>query len=293
MVLEDFNGGRIAAVSYDSREPIARTLSSFAINLNGNPTFAGIVSQMRGERVEVVAHARRGQPAGQAHGRHRRRREAEGARRATTTVDAEVLNMWCAEGLRAVKLPDVQQLRFANPVIESEFRRALDVLALSPRQPEEGGEPALRGRGQAEGAGRLRDRGADLEDELPAGAGREGEAVPAGLGDGREPDRRGLGRREDGADQRAGRSASRWTCTTRCTSTGPTVEPELFASLRPVTYRGGFGKRRRTAGRPVHAALDDAAARGRRCAEAAAAVADSAAAAGSARAAGAGRGEGG
>ena len=47
--------------------------------------------------------------------------------------------MWCAEGLRAVKLPDVQQLRFANPVIESEFRRALDVLALSPRQPEEGG----------------------------------------------------------------------------------------------------------------------------------------------------------
>ena len=44
MVLEDFNGGRIAAVSYDSREPITRTLSSFAINLNGKPTFAGILS---------------------------------------------------------------------------------------------------------------------------------------------------------------------------------------------------------------------------------------------------------
>src|SRR5215510_15053937 len=35
MVLEDFGKGRISAVSYDSREPIARTLSSFAINLNG------------------------------------------------------------------------------------------------------------------------------------------------------------------------------------------------------------------------------------------------------------------
>src|SRR5436190_1315575 len=33
MVLEDFGKGRIAAVSYDSREPISRTLSSFAINL--------------------------------------------------------------------------------------------------------------------------------------------------------------------------------------------------------------------------------------------------------------------
>ena len=59
MVLEDFGKGRIAAVSYDSREPIARTLSSFAINLTGNPTFAGIVSQMRGERIEVAVSARR------------------------------------------------------------------------------------------------------------------------------------------------------------------------------------------------------------------------------------------
>ena len=41
MVLQDFNNGRIAAVSYDSREPISRTLSSFAINLNANPTLAG------------------------------------------------------------------------------------------------------------------------------------------------------------------------------------------------------------------------------------------------------------
>src|SRR5215218_4972560 len=54
MVLEDFGKGRIAAVSYDSREPIARTLASFAINLNGNPTFSGIVGQMRGERIEVA-----------------------------------------------------------------------------------------------------------------------------------------------------------------------------------------------------------------------------------------------
>src|SRR5438132_3183756 len=54
MVLEDFGNGRIAAVSYDSREPISRTLSSFAINLNDNPTFADILSQARGERIEVT-----------------------------------------------------------------------------------------------------------------------------------------------------------------------------------------------------------------------------------------------
>ena len=58
MVLEDFNDGRIAAVTYDSREPISRTLSSFAVNLTGNPTFAGIVSQMRGETSGCGPHSR-------------------------------------------------------------------------------------------------------------------------------------------------------------------------------------------------------------------------------------------
>ena len=105
MVLEDFNNGRIAAVTYDSREPIARTLSTFAINLNGNPTFAAIVSQMRGERVDVVAAAP-ARPISPASCREpssasRSRRSPQGS----TTVDVEVLNMWCAEGLRSVKLP--------------------------------------------------------------------------------------------------------------------------------------------------------------------------------------------
>src|SRR5205807_1226876 len=54
MVLQDFGGGRVAAVSYDSREPISRTLSSFAINLDNNPSFAQVVQQARGERVEVT-----------------------------------------------------------------------------------------------------------------------------------------------------------------------------------------------------------------------------------------------
>ena len=105
MVLEDFNGGRIAAVSYDSREPITRTLASFAVNLNGNPTFAGILGQMRGERVEVVITPGAANQPGKLNGvivGVEKQKVASG----NTTVDVEFLNMWCAEGLRAVKLPD-------------------------------------------------------------------------------------------------------------------------------------------------------------------------------------------
>src|SRR5262249_14149864 len=45
--------GRVAAVTYDSHDPIDRTLASFAINLNNSPSLAQILTQARGEQVEV------------------------------------------------------------------------------------------------------------------------------------------------------------------------------------------------------------------------------------------------
>src|ERR1700686_4442517 len=53
-VLRDLDGGVVTAVSYDSNAPVERTLKSFAINLNGNPSFSAILNQARGEKVEVV-----------------------------------------------------------------------------------------------------------------------------------------------------------------------------------------------------------------------------------------------
>ncbi len=146
MVLEDFNKGRISAVSYDSREPIARTLSSFAINLNGNPTFSGILAQLRGERIEVAVSPTAANQPGKLTGTIvgvEHQKVPAGA----TTIDAEVLNMWCAEGMRSIKITDIQSLRFSNPVIESEFRRALETLSPVARLAEEGGAtPVRRGR---------------------------------------------------------------------------------------------------------------------------------------------------
>src|SRR5579862_9231767 len=54
MVVRDLDGGVVSTVSYDSNAPVEKTLKSFAINLNGNPSFGGILSQARGEKVEVV-----------------------------------------------------------------------------------------------------------------------------------------------------------------------------------------------------------------------------------------------
>jgi hypothetical protein len=240
MILEDFGGGRIAAVSYDSREPISRTLSSFAINLNGQPTFAGIASQMRGERAEVVlAPAAANQP-GKLSGvivGVERQRVATGS----AIVEAEFLNMWCAEGLRSVKLSDVQQLKFANPIIESEFRRALDVLALTHDSQKKA--VALHFAGDKK---RTVQVGYVVEAPIWKTSYR------LALAEKEKPYLQGWAHVENTTDEDwagvkmaliSGRPISfQMDLHNPLYVDRPTVEPELFASLRPVTYRGGAGR---------------------------------------------------
>jgi hypothetical protein len=240
MVLEDFNGGRIAAVSYDSREPISRTLASFAINLNDNPTFGGILSQMRGERVEVVMNPTAVNQPGKLNGvivGVEKQKEAKG----NTTVDVEILNLWCAEGLRAVKLPDIQQLKFTNPVIESEFRRALEVLSLSHDSQKKAVSLHFAGDGK---------RKVQVGYVIEAPIWKTSYRLV--LADKEKPYLQGWALVENPTDEDwsgvkmaliSGRPISfKMDLYNPLYVPRPTVEPELFASLRPVTYRGGFGK---------------------------------------------------
>src|SRR5262249_60296236 len=53
LVLQDPGQRNANVVSYDSHEPVERTLSSFALDLTGNPTFGQILNQARGEKVEA------------------------------------------------------------------------------------------------------------------------------------------------------------------------------------------------------------------------------------------------
>jgi hypothetical protein len=242
MVLEDFGKGRVSAVSYDSREPIARTLSSFAVNLNDNPTLAGIVGQMRGERVEVAVSPTAANQPGKLSGvivGVEEQKVPAGA----TTVEAEVLNLWCAEGLRAVKLSDAQTLRFANPVIESEFRRALEVLALSHDSQKKAVQLHFAGEGK---------RKVQVGYVVEAPIWKTSYRLV--LADKEKPYLQGWAMVENPTDEDwsgvkmalvSGRPISFKMDLYNPLYVGrPTVEPELFASLRPVTYRGAFGRDR-------------------------------------------------
>jgi hypothetical protein len=239
MTLRDSSpNGRVAAVTYDSHDPIDRTLASFAINLNNSPPLAQILTQARGEQVEVTLVANANQPpslSGKVIGVEQQQVPQKDA----PPLIVSVLNLWCPDGVRAVKLSDVQRLRFANPVIENEVRRALETLALSHDAQKKAVSLHFAGEGR-----RKVEVGYVVENPIWKTSYR------LVLGDGDKRFLQGWAVVENPTDEDwaqvtmalvSGRPISfKMDLYNPLYVTRPTVEPELFASLRPPTYGGAM-----------------------------------------------------
>jgi len=123
MVLQDLGGGKISAVTYSSRDPITKTLKSFAIDLTSNPTLAELLAQVRGERVELEKPDKL---AGVIVGVEVRTEQT----RDGGSIDREYLTLLADDGLRSVPLASVGRIKLADPKLDAELRQALAVLAL-------------------------------------------------------------------------------------------------------------------------------------------------------------------
>jgi len=259
MVLRDLNGGHVSAVSYDSNAPVEKTLQSFAVNLSANPTFGQVLNQARGEKVEVVLQqanaAQPGTMTGAIMGVEQKQQGVDKA-----VVNVEQLNLWCADGMRSVKLADVQRVRFLNPVMDNEVRKALETLTLSHDTQKKAVSISFVGEGKREvRVGYVIENpiwktsyrlvlGKEKEDKPFL----QGWAVVENATD------------EDWKDVRmalvSGRPISfQMDLYTPLYVPRPTVVPELFASLRPVTYNGDLQEREKavavvTNGAPMAAA---------------------------------------
>jgi len=122
MVVEDLGGGQISTVGYGSKDPIEKTLKSFAIDLTGNPTLGKLLTQVRGERVEIDAPNK---ITGIIVGVETRRQEIEKGR----IIESEVLNLLTDDGLRAVVLESVSRIKLVDEKLNGELQKALAVLA--------------------------------------------------------------------------------------------------------------------------------------------------------------------
>src|SRR5262245_52890755 len=242
MTLRDLSrGGWVQSVTYDSHDPIDRTLQSFAINLNNSPPLSNILTQARGEQVEVTLVNTSTQP-GNLTGKIIGVETQAVPSKDGPPVSVSVLNLWCAEGVRAVKLSEVQRLRFANPVIENEVRRALETLALSHDSQKKAVSLHFAGEGK-----RKVEVGYVIENPIWKTSYR---LVLAADGQAGKPYLQGWAVVENPTDED-------WQKVTMALVSGrpisfkmdlynplyvarPTVEPELFASLRPPTYGGAM-----------------------------------------------------
>ena len=152
--------------------------------------------------------------------------------------------MWCADGMRSVKLSEVQRVRFLNPVMDNEVRKALETLTLSHDTQKKAVSLNFVGEGK-----RNVRVGYVIENpiwktsyRLVLGKEKEdkpflqGWAVVENATD------------EDWKDVRmalvSGRPISfQMDLYTPLYVPRPTVVPELFASLRPVTYNDDLDKK--------------------------------------------------
>lgn len=125
LIVQDLGDGKVASVTYSSRDPVAKTLGSFSINLNGNPSLGQLLTQVRGEAVEV------GSPnllAGTLIGVEKKQEAVtDGAQR--RVIETEYLNLLTDDGFRSIALPSIQRIKLVNAALNRELQTALAVLA--------------------------------------------------------------------------------------------------------------------------------------------------------------------
>jgi hypothetical protein len=124
MIVQDFDGGHLSTITYSSRDPLTKTLKSFAVDLTSSPGLSGILKQLPGERVEVATP----EPIEGSIVSVESKKERVDEHR---IIEVEYLNILTASGLMSLPLTDLQQIRLLNEQLDAELRQALHVLAES------------------------------------------------------------------------------------------------------------------------------------------------------------------
>ncbi|MDP3981650.1 MAG: hypothetical protein Q8Q33_09580, partial [Chlamydiota bacterium] len=122
MVVQDFDGGLISNVTYDSRDPITKTLQSFAVDLTSNPNLRQLLDQIRGESITVTAP----QPiTGIILGTEVKDELLDEHK----LIKVEYINLLTPDGIRSISFNSIQKIQLSNKALNQEIEQALSVLA--------------------------------------------------------------------------------------------------------------------------------------------------------------------
>ena len=124
MVLQDMGGGKIRPVVYAPKDPIEKTLRSFGIDLTEDRTLGEFLGDLRGTPVEVTVRGDSKPIEGSILSVEQQTVIVE-----HKEIPYDVLNVVCAEGIRAFRLTELSGIRLADPKLNGELFKALGVLA--------------------------------------------------------------------------------------------------------------------------------------------------------------------
>ncbi len=114
----------LQSVTYDSKEPLARQLASFGVDLADNPSLPTILGRLRGTRVRVVTND--GPVEGIILGGESREQAQGNAQEAISTP---FLNLVSDAGVRSINLSTMVSVKLESATLNEELNKALAALA--------------------------------------------------------------------------------------------------------------------------------------------------------------------
>lgn len=123
-------GGRVASVSYPSKDPLARRMGSFGLQIGDNPSLPTLFERVRGSMVtlttsdstisgSVLSVEMREIPQGGSAGEK------------PAVIKTAVVNVVTASGIKAVPIPTISSFTLADKTLADELNKALTALAES------------------------------------------------------------------------------------------------------------------------------------------------------------------
>ncbi len=114
----------LQVVSFESKEPLARQLASFGVDLSDNPTLGTILGRLRGANVRFVTND--GPVDGTILGGEMREQAQGNAQKA---IAIPFVNVVTVTGVRSVNLTTAVSVQLENDALNAELMKALSALA--------------------------------------------------------------------------------------------------------------------------------------------------------------------
>lgn len=141
LVLQDLDGGRIAAVNYASQEPLDRKLRSFQVDVSGNPSLAELLGQLRGAKIQLRVEDR--EITGTILGV-----EGKQVGQGQAVVQRHVISVLSGGTVRTAVIEDLREATLLDARLQDELARALEALAGARDQERKSVELRFVGEGE-------------------------------------------------------------------------------------------------------------------------------------------------